>query len=77
MEWILTSPEYIWLVTEDGVVEALERDKGGTISQARVIDGKLDPMFRDSLGVMTAIVPEHYIKEYKKWKKEKSNGISS
>jgi hypothetical protein len=42
-----------------------------------VIDGKLDPMFRDSLGVMTAIVPEHYIKEYKRWKKEKSNGISS
>jgi hypothetical protein len=77
MEWILTSPEYIWIVTENGGVEALERVKGDVFSYAKVIDGKLDPMFRDSLGVMTAIVPEHYIKEYKRWKKEKSNGISS
>jgi hypothetical protein len=66
---LTTSPEYIWLVTEDGGVEALERDKGGEISQAKVIDGKLDALFRDARGVMVAIVPENYIKEYKKWKK--------
>jgi hypothetical protein len=63
----------MWIVDDEDNVVSLQRTKGENISHAEVFqNNKLDELFRDGRGMMVAIVPESYKKEFKKWLKREN-----
>lgn len=70
---------YNWIFEENGCLMALEKINSikKEISYAIIKEnGKMDDLFRDSDGEIKGIVPDRFIKEYKRYVKNLHSAVS-